>query len=57
MIDNNEAERYIIIVVTTIVTNQQECRGRNPLPGFGVSPKTPFTPPAAVGGMKEVTDY
>ena len=34
MIDNNEAERYIIVVVTTIVTNQQECRGRNPLPGF-----------------------
>ena len=36
MIDNNEAERYII-VVTTILTIQQECRGRSPLTGFGAA--------------------
>jgi hypothetical protein len=38
MIDNNEAERYIIIEVIIILTIQQECRGRSPLPGFGVFP-------------------
>jgi len=49
MIDNNEAERYII-VVTTILTIQQECTGLRPVPGFGAahpgdaeaSRKTPF---------------
>jgi len=43
MIDNNQAEGYII----------QECRGRSPLPGFGVSPKNSFSFFAAVGGMKK----
>ena len=40
------------VIVSSI---QQECRGRSPLPGFGVSPKNllfPFF--AAVGGMKEL---
>jgi hypothetical protein len=30
---------------------KQECRGRSPLPGFGVSPISNL--PAAVGGTKE----
>jgi hypothetical protein len=64
MIDNNEAERYII-VVTTILTIQQECTGLRPVPGFGAahpgdaesaSRKTLFPLFAAVGGMKEVAE-
>jgi hypothetical protein len=50
MIDNNEAKSYIIVVIL-IVMNQQECRGRSPLPGFGVSPKTSSF--AAAGGTKK----
>ena len=34
---------YPSVRVSVQLTNQ-ECRGRSPLPGFGVSPKTPFTP-------------
>jgi hypothetical protein len=36
-----------------IVTNQQECRGRSPLPGFGVSPNYPLIlPPQAASTNK-----
>jgi hypothetical protein len=65
MIDINQTARYII-VATLIVTNQQECRGRSPLPGFGARasgrcnsglPKNSFSFFAAVGGMKETADY
>ena len=31
-----------------------ECRGQRPLPGFGVSPKIPFTSFAAFGGKCKV---
>jgi len=53
MIDINQTARYII-VATFIGTDQQECRGHSPLPGFGVSPKTSSF--AVAGGEKKKTD-
>jgi hypothetical protein len=53
MIDNNEVESCIIIVII-LVADQQECRGRSPLAGFGVSPITSLF---AAGGKKKIADY
>jgi hypothetical protein len=39
-------------LVSFFVFQNQECRGRSPLPGFGVSPKNPLFTLAAAGGKK-----
>jgi len=36
-----------------ILSIGKECRGRSPLPGFGVSPKNPFSFFAAAGGKRK----
>jgi len=37
-----------------ILSIGKECRGRSPLPGFGVSPKKPFSFFAAGGKRKKI---